>query len=194
MSNATVTSPVRSVESVEVPVAGTYAIDPSHTHVGFSVRHLMVSKVKGSFSGVSGTINIADDPLQSSVEVSVDMASIDTRDEQRDAHLRSPDFFDVENFPTMTYASTAVRADGGNRWLVDGELTIHGVTRSVPLEVTFEGAGADPWGGLRAGFSARAEIDREDFGLTWNQVLETGGIAVGKKVTIDLEVEAVLQA
>jgi polyisoprenoid-binding protein YceI len=194
MSNATVTSPVRSVESVEVPVAGTYAIDPSHTHVGFSVRHLMVSKVKGSFSGVSGTINIADDPLQSSVEVSVDMASIDTRDEQRDAHLRSPDFFDVENFPTMTYASTAVRADGGNRWLVDGELTIHGVTRSVPLEVTFEGAGADPWGGVRAGFSARAEIDREDFGLTWNQVLETGGIAVGKTVTIDLEVEAVLQA
>jgi polyisoprenoid-binding protein YceI len=94
----------------------------------------------------------------------------------------------------MTYASTAVRADGGNRWLVDGELTIHGVTRSVPLEVTFEGAGGDPWGGVRAGFSARAEIDREDFGLTWNQVLETGGIAVGKKVTIDLEVEAVLQA
>jgi polyisoprenoid-binding protein YceI len=194
MSNLTVTSPVRKIDGVEIPAAGTWSIDPSHTHAGFSVRHLMVSKVRGRFAGVSGTVTIAEDPLDSHVEVDIDTASIDTRDEQRDAHLRSPDFFDVENYPTMTYRSTAVRPAGKGRWLVDGELTLHGVTRSVPLEVTFEGAGSDPWGGVRAGFSARAEIDREDYGLTWNQVLETGGIAVGKKVTIDLEVETALQA
>jgi polyisoprenoid-binding protein YceI len=193
MSSATATTPVRTLDGTEIPAAGTYAIDPSHTHVGFSVRHLMVSKVRGAFTGVSGTIAIASDPLNSSVEASIDMASIDTGDEQRDAHLRSPDFFDVENYPTMTYRSTAVRPDGKGRWLVEGELTLHGITRPVPLEVTFEGAGADPWGGVRAGFSARAEIDREDFGLTWNQILETGGIAVGKKVNIELEVEAVRQ-
>jgi polyisoprenoid-binding protein YceI len=194
MSNLTATSPVRTIDGVEIPAAGTWAIDPSHTHAGFSVRHLMVSKVRGRFAAVSGTVTIAEDPLDSHVEVAIDTASIDTRDEQRDAHLRSPDFFDVENYPTMTYRSTAVRPAGKGRWLVEGELTLHGVTRSVPLEVTFEGAGSDPWGGVRAGFSARAEIDREDFNLTWNQVLETGGIAVGKKVAIDLEVEAVFQA
>jgi polyisoprenoid-binding protein YceI len=194
MSNLTATSPVRTIDGVEIPAAGTWAIDPSHTHAGFSVRHLMVSKVRGRFPGVSGTVTIAEDPLDSHVEVDIDTASIDTRDEQRDAHLRSPDFFDVENYPTMTYRSTAVRPAGKGRWLVEGELTLHGVTRSVPLEVTFEGAGSDPWGGVRAGFSARAEIDREDFNLTWNQVLETGGIAVGKKVAIELEVETVLQA
>jgi polyisoprenoid-binding protein YceI len=193
MSNTIATSPVRTLDGIEIPAPGTYAIDPSHTHVGFAVRHLMVSKVRGRFAGVSGTINLAPDPLDSSVEATIDMASIDTRDEQRDAHLRSPDFFDVEKYPTMTYRSTAVRPTGKGQWLVEGELTLHGVTRPVPLEVTFEGAGADPWGGVRAGFSAKAEIDREDFGLTWNQVLETGGIAVGKKVNIEIEVEAVRQ-
>jgi polyisoprenoid-binding protein YceI len=194
MSNLTATSPVRTIDGVEIPAAGTWAIDPSHTHAGFSVRHLMVSKVRGRFAAVSGTVTIAEDPLDSHVEVAIDTASIDTRDEQRDAHLRSPDFFDVENYPTMTYRSTAVRPSGKGRWLVEGDLTLHGVTRPVPLEVAFEGAGSDPWGGVRAGFSARAEIDREDFNLTWNQVLETGGIAVGKKVAIELEVETVLQA
>lgn len=193
MSNTIATAPVRTLDGVEIPAPGTYAIDPSHTHVGFSVRHLMVSKVRGAFSGVRGTINIAADPLDSSVEATIDMTSIDTRDEQRDAHLRSPDFFDVEKYPTMTYRSTAVRPDGKGQWVAEGELTLHGVTRSVPLEVTFGGAGSDPWGGARAGFSARAEIDREDFSLTWNQVLETGGIAVGKKVNIEIEVEAVRQ-
>jgi polyisoprenoid-binding protein YceI len=194
MSSLTTRSPVRTVDGVEIPAAGTWAIDPSHTHAGFTVRHLMVSKVRGRFAGVSGTVTIAEEPLDSHVEVEIDLASIDTRDNQRDAHLRSPDFFDVENYPTMSYRSTAVRPAGKGRWLVEGELSLHGVTRSVPLEVSFEGAGADPWGGVRAGFSARAEIDREDFGLTWNQVLETGGIAVGKKVAIDIEVESVLQS
>src|SRR5438445_6833252 len=143
MSDVTVTSPLRTVAGNEVPAAGTYAIDASHTHVGFSVRHLMVSRVRGQFAGVTGTVTIGSDPLDSHVEVEVDMASVDTRDEQRDAHLRSPDFFDVERFPVMSYRSTAVRRDGHGRWLVDGELPIHGVTRPVPPEVTSAGAGDD---------------------------------------------------
>lgn len=190
----TPTTPVRIVDGREIPVPGTYALDPSHSSVGFAVRHLMVSKTRGRFADFAGTVTIADDPLASSVEVEIKTASIDTRDEQRDGHLRSGDFFDVESFPVMTYRSTKVMPDGRNRWLVDGELTIRGVTRKVPLEVNFEGSAVDPWGGVRAGFAAKAEIDREEFGLTWNQTLETGGVLVGKKVSIELEAEAVLQA
>ena len=193
MSNLTTATVTRTVAGNEVPNAGTYGLDASHSEVGFSVRHLMVSKVKGRFSDVSGTITIAEDPLASSVEVTIGTASIDTRDEQRDAHLRSPDFFDVEQYPSMTYRSTKVSPAGKGRWLVEGDLSLHGVTRNVPLEVSFEGAASDPWGGLRAGFSARAELDREDFGLGWNQVLETGGVVVGKKVNIEIEAEAVYQ-
>jgi polyisoprenoid-binding protein YceI len=194
MSIQTTSAPLRIVDGDEVPAAGTYTIDASHSEVGFSVRHLMVSKTRGRFSDMSGTVAIADDPLASAVEVTIGTASIDTRDEQRDGHLRSPDFFDVERYPAMTYRSTRVIPAGKGRWLVEGDLTLHGVTRNVPLEVTFEGAATDPWGGLRAGFSARTELDREDFGLTWNQALETGGVVVGKKVTIEIEAEAVLQA
>jgi polyisoprenoid-binding protein YceI len=193
MSN--LTAPVtRTVAGNEVPAAGTYGLDAVHSEVGFSVRHVMVSKTRGRFSDVSGTVTIAEDPLASSVEVTIGTASVDTRDEQRDAHLRSPDFFDVEKYPSMTYRSTKVVPAGKNRWLVEGDLSLHGVTRNVPLEVSFEGAAVDPWGGVRAGFSARAEIYREDFGLTWNQALETGGVVVGKKVTIEIEAEAVYQA
>jgi len=193
MSNLTTATVTRTVAGNEVPNAGTYGLDASHSEVGFSVRHLMVSKVKGRFSDVSGTITIAEDPLASSVEVTIGTASIDTRDEQRDAHLRSPDFFDVEQYPSMTYRSTKVSPAGKGRWLVEGDLSLHGVTRNVPLEVSFEGGATDPWGGIRAGFSARAELNREDFGLTWNQALETGGVVVGKKVTIEIEAEAVYQ-
>jgi len=182
----------RTVEGHEAPAVGTYAIDVSHSHVGFSVRHAMVSKTKGQFSDYSGTITIAEDPLDSSVEVDVQMGSIDTRDEKRDGHLTSPDFFDVEQFPTMTYRSTRVTAQG-NKWVVEGELTVKGITTSVPLEVEFEGGAKDPWGGTRIGFTAHAELDREAYGLTWNQALETGGVLVGKQVKIDLEVEAVRQ-
>jgi polyisoprenoid-binding protein YceI len=193
MSN--LTAPVtRTVAGNEVPAAGTYGLDAVHSEVGFSVRHVMVSKTRGRFSDVSGTVTIAEDPLASSVEVTIGTASVDTRDDQRDAHLRSPDFFDVEKYPSMTYRSTKVVPAGKNRWLVEGDLSLHGVTRNVPLEVSFEGAAVDPWGGVRAGFSARAEINREDFGLTWNQALETGGVVVGKKVTIEIEAEAVYQA
>jgi polyisoprenoid-binding protein YceI len=183
----------RIVDGLELPAAGTYALDASHSQVGFAVRHVMVSKTKGRFSDVAGNVEIAENPLDSSVAVTIQTASVDTRDEQRDGHLRSGDFFDAEAYPTMTYQSRSVREAGKGRYVVEGDLTIKGVTRSVPLDLTFEGGAADPWGGVRIGFSAKAELDREAFGLTWNQALETGGVLVGKKVTIDIEAEAVKQ-
>jgi polyisoprenoid-binding protein YceI len=176
-----------------VPVAGTYALDGSHSSVGFSVRHLMVSKTKGRFNDFQGTVTIAEDPLASSVEVEIQVASVDSRDEARDGHLRSPDFFDADTYPTITYRSTRVTPDGKGRWIVDGELTVRDATVAVPLEVTFEGGARDPWGGTRIGFTAHAELDREAFGLTWNQALETGGVLVGKQVRIDIEAEAIQQ-
>ena len=182
-----------TIDTTTTPEAGTYAIDPSHTEVGFKVRHLMVSKVRGHFTDFAGAITIAEDPLESSVEVSVELASIDTRDEQRDGHLRGGDFFDVEQHPTMTFRSTGVRPVGGNRYDVDGELSLLGTTRPIVLHAEYEGTSTSPWGGTSIGFSAKAEIDREEFGLTWNQALETGGVLVGKKVEIELEVEAVRQ-
>jgi polyisoprenoid-binding protein YceI len=195
MSLTTTTNPaVRTVDGVEVPAAGTYGLDASHSEVGFAVRHLMVSKVRGRFSDVAGTIEIGENPYDSSVSVTIGTASVDTRDEQRDGHLRSGDFFDAEAWPTMTYQSRSVREAGKGRYIVEGDLTIKGVTRSVPLELTFEGGASDPWGGLRIGFSAKAELDREAFGLSWNQALETGGVVVGKKVAIEIEAEAVKQS
>jgi polyisoprenoid-binding protein YceI len=182
---------VRIVNGEELPAAGSYALDVSHSQVGFAVRHLMVSKTRGRFSDFAGTVEIAENPLESSVAVTIQTASVDTRDEQRDGHLRSDDFFGVEAHPTMTYVSRAVRETGKGRYVLDGDLTIKGITQPVPLSLTFEGGATDPWGGVRIGFSARAEIDREAFGLTWNQALETGGVVVGKKVTIEIEAEAV---
>jgi polyisoprenoid-binding protein YceI len=183
----------RIVDDVEIPAAGRYELDPSHSHVGFSVRHLMVSKTKGRFADVLATIVIAEDPLRSSVEVEIPVASVDTRDETRDGHLRSADFFDAENHPTVRFRSTKVTPVGKGRWTVDGELTVRGVTLPVPLEVVFEGGARDPWGSSRIGFTAHAEVDREAFGLTWNQALETGGVLVGKQVKIDIEAEAIRQ-
>lgn len=171
--------------------AGTWNIDPTHSEVSFSVRHLMVSKVRGTFTGFSGAITIADDPLQSSVAASVDMSSIDTRDANRDAHLRSADFFHVEDHPNMTYRSTSVRPDGDS-YVVDGELTLRGVTRPVQLNLEFNGVSADPWGGTRAGFSAATEINRRDFGVDITMPLDGGGVVVGDKVKIELEIEAIL--
>ena len=185
---------IRIVDGEEVPVAGTYNLDTSHSEVGFAVRHLMVSKVRGRFPDFAGTIEIGQNPLDSSVSVTIQTASIDTRDEQRDGHLRSGDFFDAETWPTMTYQSRSVRRTGKGRYLVDGDLSIKGITLPVPLELTFEGGATDPWGGVRTGFSARAEIDREAFGLSWNQALETGGVVVGKKVSIEIEAEALKQS
>jgi polyisoprenoid-binding protein YceI len=190
----TINPAVRIVDEEELPAAGSYGIDASHSEVGFAVRHLMVSKTRGRFSDFAGTVEIAENPFESSVSVTIQTASVDTRDEQRDGHLRSGDFFDVEAWPTMTFASRSVREAGKGRYVVEGDLTIKGVTQPVPLDLTFEGGATDPWGGVRIGFSAKAELDREAFGLTWNQALETGGVVVGKKVTIEIEAEAVKQA
>ena len=183
----------RIVDGIEVPLAGTYSLDASHSHVGFAVRHLMVSKVRGQFTKFSGTVDIAADPAESSVEVEVDLASIDTNDEKRDAHLRSNDFFDTESHRTMTFRSTGVRRGKGDRWILAGDLTLNDVTRPVDLEVSYEGAASTPWGATSIGFSAIGKINREDFGVNWNQALEAGGFLVGKDVTLEIEAEAVLQ-
>ncbi len=193
ITTATPTPLTRTIDGTEVPVAGTYGLDVAHSSVGFSVRHLMVSKTKGRFDDFAGTITIADDPLESSVEVQIQVASVDTRDEARDGHLRSADFFDAEAFPTITYRSTKVTPAGKGTWTVEGQLTVRGVTHAVPLTVSFEGGARDPWGGARVGFTAHTELDREAFGLTWNQALETGGVLVGKQVKIDIEAEAIQQ-
>jgi polyisoprenoid-binding protein YceI len=170
---------------------GTWVIDPTHSEVSFSVRHLMVSKVRGRFARFSGELVTGDDPLDSSVEAIVDIASIDTNSEDRDAHLRSPDFLDVEGYPSLTYRSTGVRADGDG-YVVDGELTLHGVTRSIPLALEVHGfLSESPFGDSRVGFSARTEISRKDFGISFDAPLEGGGVVVGDKIQIDLEVEAI---
>lgn len=193
MTDTTPAPLTRTVDGTELPAPGTYTLDASHTHVGLSVRHMMVAKTKGRFAEVSGTVVIAEDPLASSVEVEIQAASIDTRDETRDGHLRSPDFLDVETFPTLTYRSTKVTPVGGGRWSVAGDLTVKGITKPVALEVSFEGAAASPFGGSSIGFEATAELDREDFGLTWNQTLETGGVLVGKAVKVSIDAEAIAQ-
>jgi polyisoprenoid-binding protein YceI len=185
------TTPVRTVEGREVPAAGTYALDTSHSTVEFVARHLMISKVRGRFADFSGEIVIADTPENSSVAVSIDTASVDTKDAGRDEHLRTGDFFDIANHPAITFNSTGVESAKGSHWKVQGDLTVRGVTKPVVLDVEFDGAGQDPWGGQRVGFSASTELDREEFGLTWNQALETGGVLVGKKVRIELGVQAV---
>jgi len=169
-----------------------WSFDPSHSSIGFAVRHLMISKVRGQFGKWSGTFDYdAEDPTRSKLSVRIDAASIDTRDEKRDAHLRSPDFFDVEKFPELTFTSTRVERDGGDDFVVTGDLTIHGVTRSVQLKVEGLGRTRDPWGGERVGFSASTSVNRKDFGLHWNVALETGGVVVGEKVEIGIEIEAV---
>jgi polyisoprenoid-binding protein YceI len=173
-------------------VAGTWSIDPVHSDVGFTVRHMMVSKVRGKFRTFAGEIVTGDDPLGSSVTAEIDLSSIDTGNEQRDAHIRSADFFEVETYPTMTYRSTGVRRHG-NDYILDGTLTLKGVTKEVPLTLELNGFGPDPYGGTRAGFTATAEINRRDFGVNFAAVMETGGAVVGDKVTIHLEIEAVLQ-
>lgn len=173
---------------------GTWVIDPAHTLVEFAVKHMMIATVKGRFGEVSGEIRLDDGaPENSSVEVTIDASSIDTRNSDRDAHLRSADFLDVEKFPALTYRSRRVESSGAGKYRVVGDLTIRDVTREVVLEVEEQGRGKDPWGGDRVAFSATTAIDRTDFGLVWNQALETGGVLVSNGVRISLEVQAVLQ-
>jgi polyisoprenoid-binding protein YceI len=169
--------------------AGTWNIDPGHSEVTFSIRHLM-SKVRGSFTDFSGRVEVADDIALSRATAEVKLASVDTRNANRDADLRAEGIFDVANHPVMTFATTGVRA-GGDAYLVDGELTIKGVTRPVTLEVEFNGVGADPWGGTRAGFTAATSINRKDFGIEFNVPIQGDKVLLGDKVDIQLEIQAV---
>ncbi|WP_320068386.1 YceI family protein [Micromonospora sp. RTGN7] len=187
-------SATREWAGLTIPAAGTYLLDAAHKRVGFVARHMMVSKVRGEFADATATITISEDPLQSSVVATIQAASINTAQADRDGHLRSPEFLDVETFPTLEYRSTGVKSHDGNEFVLSGELTIKGVTRAVELEVEFEGTGRSPFGQDIFGFSASTEIDREDFGLTWNVALETGGVLVGKKIKLEIEGEAVRQA
>ena len=194
MTTTTATQPnTRNFNGLDIPEAGSFAIDTSHSAAAFSVKHLVVAKTRGRFTDFAGTVTIDNDPLKSSVEVTINAASITTGDDTRDAHLRNPDFLDVEKYPTLTYKSTSVRHVKGENFVVDGDLTIAGVTKPVALNLEYQGVVTDPWGGTRAVFNASTKINREDFGLTYNQVLETGGVLVGKDITIELEVEAVKQ-
>ena len=169
---------------------GTWTIDHSHSMVGFVARHLMVAKVRGRFEQFDGSITVAADPLQSSVEATVQIASVQTNDVGRNGHLLSPDFFDAEQHPTWTLVSTGLRANGSN-YVLDANLTIKGVTQPVSFDLEFDGVATDPWGNVKAGFTAEAEISRKSFGLEWNAALETGGVVVGDAVKITLEIEAV---
>ena len=180
--------------TVQIPnyVAGKWTIDAVHSYVGFTVRHMMVSKVRGHFTEFSGELITGDDPLQSSVTATIDLRSIDTSNGQRDDHIRSADFFEVESHPHMTYRSTGLSTDGDD-FILDGELTLKGVTRPVPLKLEITGFGPDAMGGTRAGFSASGEINRSDFGVSYNGPVPGGGTIVSEKVQLNLDVEAVLQ-
>ncbi len=176
-------------------MAQKWVVDPTHTNVEFSVKHMMIATVRGRFSEVEGVIEGDPSDLTTArFEATINTKSIDTRQEDRDNHLRSADFFDVENHPKITFKSTSVEKVGENQYKVTGDLTIRGVTRPVTLDTTFEGRGKDPWGGERIALTAKGAINRKDFGLTWNAALETGGVLVSDEVKLEINVEAVLQA
>jgi polyisoprenoid-binding protein YceI len=174
---------------------GTWTVDPSHSTVGFVARHLMITKVRGRFTDFSGSLEVAENPLQSHVVATVNLASVDTGDAGRDAHLRNADFFDLDGdeaggSPTMTFVSTGIKDDDGD-YVLFGDLTVNGVTRQVEFDLEFDGVSPDPWGGTRAAFTAETEINRKDFGLEWNVALETGGVLVSDKVKVQLDIQAV---
>jgi polyisoprenoid-binding protein YceI len=184
----------REWQGTDVPAPGTYVLDPSHTTVGFVARHLMVTKVRGRFEEFEGSITVADDPLASSAQAAISTASLTTGSADRDGHVKSDDFLAVETFPTMHFASRSVSHVAADRFTVLGDLTVKDVTREVVLDVTIDGVARDPWGGERLAVTASTEIDREDFGITWNVALESGGVLVSKKVRIEIEAQAVRQA
>lgn len=172
--------------TIALPTTGTWTFDKAHTRIGFAARHLMVTKVRGHVADFDGTVRVADRPEDSVVEMTMAAASITTGSIDRDNHLKSPDFFDVANFPTLTFKSSKVERAGGN-WKLTGDLTIKNVTKPVTLDVAYDGIATDPWGKEHVAFSASVEVDREDWGLVWNVALETGGWLVSKKATIDIE-------
>ena len=184
---------VTAAQTVPGYIAGTWTIDPVHSEVGFAVRHMMVSKVRGKFKVFSGDIVTGESPLESSVTATIDLSSIDTGNEDRDNHLRSADFFEVDAHKAMTFRSTRMRRDGED-YMVDGELTLKSITKPISLRLELGGFGPDPFGGTRAGFTAIGELKRSDFGVDFNAVLEAGGVVVGDRVDIYLEIEAVLNA
>ena len=179
--------------SISIP-AGTYAIDPSHTEVSFVARHAMVTKVRGYFRDVEGQVVVADDFAASTANATMKVASVDTGNEDRDAHLKSADFFDADTTPEITFVSTGIKDVQGDEFVLVGDLTIKGITKPVELEVEYEGTAQDPFGNTRIGFSATTEVEREDWGLTWNAALETGGVLVSKRITLALDVSAIKQA
>lgn len=179
--------------TAQLEQASVYTLDPAHTTIEFVVRHLMITKVRGRFTSFDGRIGVAPgSDLPTKVSATIEAASVDTRQEQRDAHLRSADFFDVEKFPMLSFESTRITGTP-DEFTLDGRLTIHGVTRDITLTGTFEGIAKGPYGDMRAGYTAHGTISRKDFGLTYNSVLETGGVAIGDDVRIELNVEAILQ-
>jgi len=184
----------RTFDGVTIPTPGTFALDAAHSDVAAVARHLVVSKVRGTFANVTGTIVIAEDPLQSSVTASIPAETINTNSKDRDNHLRSPDFLDVENYPTLDFRSTGVVSHSGTDFVIRGDLTIRGVTREVNLKVEYDGVAKSPWGQEVVAFSATTEFDREEFGMTWNQALETGGVVVSKKIAVHISAEAIRQA
>ncbi len=182
--------PDTTTTATQLPT-GTWNIDPTHSRIGFSVRHLMIAKVRGSFKTFSGAVTVPENPLEASLRVTIDPSSIDTGDENRDAHVRTSDFLDVEKYPNAEYVSTAVRPSGDD-YVVEGDLTFRGVTRPVELELEFNGVVTDPWGNTRAGFTATTEVNRRDFGVDFSAALEAGGVMVGDKVSLSIDVEVVL--
>jgi len=190
----TTTAPVavRTTDGTELPAPGKWQIDPGHTELAFIGRHFMLTKVRGRFTGVTGAITVAEEPGGSTVEATIDMASVDSGSQARDDHLRSADFFESARYPTATFTGRASGWQGGHGRLA-GELTIRGVTAPVTLQVEYLGHVADPWGGHRAIFSANGSVNREDWGLTWNMPLDGGGLVVSKEIRIEIELEAVLQ-
>jgi polyisoprenoid-binding protein YceI len=177
-----------------IAYAEVWEIDPAHSQATFSVRHLMISDVRGELGKVTGTVNLDEKSVaKSSVEASVDVTAINTREAKRDAHLKGPEFFDVKKYPTITFKSKTFKKKGGKKYAIAGDLTMHGVTKPVTLEAEISQSVKDPWGMMRRGAHATTSVNRKDFGLNWNKALETGGVVVGDKIDITLDVEGVLK-
>lgn len=183
--------PTRTIDGREVPAVGTWTIDPTHTQAEFVARHLMVSKVRGGFATIDGSIVVAEDPSDSTVEIVIDASSVSSGTADRDAHITSEDFFDVATYPQIRFASTFVEPKGSD-WLLHGDLTIKDVTKPITLDFSFLGIISDPWGNAKAVFSASTQVEREDWGLTWNVPLEGGGVLVSKTIKLEIEAQAAL--